>query len=33
MVQIEQVLSQLEGPKISQILNREEVYFLVTRVK
>ena len=31
MVEVEQVLCQLEDPKIAQILNREEVYFLVLR--
>ncbi len=32
MVQIKQILCNLEDPKIAQILNREEVYFLVTRI-
>ncbi len=32
MVQIEEILRKFEEPKIAKILNREEVYFLVTRI-
>ena len=29
---LEEILCKCDDPKIAQILNREEVYFLVTRV-
>ncbi len=33
VAQIEQILWKFKDPKIAKILNLEEVYFLVTRVK